>query len=262
MTHESSQTQSAPASAPQCALTTRIRRLENERTDLLLALQEVAKVAAELREQAHERRQSDPSAGIFADEQTAELLDEWADRLEGSISPEAQPRPTAANAGARKKPTDLSHRLRETADQQPGWKPLLTAAADEIERYYGGMLAWKATAEAKDSATAVGAAGQDVLAERRRQVEQEGYDPEHDDEHPNGEIAAYAAFYAMPPAAREWPATETGYGDTLAQAIVPEGWPIPPNGERRRELVKAGALILAEIERIDRATAKGAGGEP
>lgn len=46
--------------------------------------------------------------------------------------------------------TDLSNRLRETADQQPGWKPLLTAAADEIERYYGGMMAWKQTAEKKD----------------------------------------------------------------------------------------------------------------
>jgi hypothetical protein len=56
----------------------------------------------------------------------------------------------AANAGGRGTPTDLSHRLRETADQQPGWKPLLTAAADEIERYYGGMLAWKQTAEKKD----------------------------------------------------------------------------------------------------------------
>jgi hypothetical protein len=48
------------------------------------------------------------------------------------------------------KPTDLSHRLRETADQQPGWKSLLMAAAEEIERYYGGMLAWKQTAEKKD----------------------------------------------------------------------------------------------------------------
>lgn len=47
-------------------------------------------------------------------------------------------------------PTDLSVRLRETADQQPGWKPLLTQAADEIERYYGGMLNWKAAAQQKD----------------------------------------------------------------------------------------------------------------
>lgn len=100
-------------------------------------------------------------------------------------------------------------------------------------------------------------ASQDVLAERRRQVEQEGYDPAHDDEHQNDEIAAYAAVYAMPQAARQWPASETGYGDTLAQAMVPEGWAIPPDGDRRRELIKAGALILAEIERLDRAASSG-----
>lgn len=100
-------------------------------------------------------------------------------------------------------------------------------------------------------------AAQDVLAERCRQVKREGYTPEHDDEHACGEIAAYAAFYAMPPACREWPAEDTGYGATLAAAIVPHGWPIPEDGDRRRELVKAGALVLAEIERIDR-TGEGA----
>jgi hypothetical protein len=56
----------------------------------------------------------------------------------------ASPAPVAAI-------TDMSARLRETADQQPGWRPLLTAAADEIERYYGGMMNWKRTAEAKDA---------------------------------------------------------------------------------------------------------------
>lgn len=94
----------------------------------------------------------------------------------------------------------------------------------------------------------------DVLAERRRQVEKEGYDPEHDDHHVLGEIAAYAAYYAMPPGVREWPATETGYADTFGEAIVPDGWTPTPPGDRRGELVKAGALILAEIERMDRAS--------
>ena len=97
------------------------------------------------------------------------------------------------------------------------------------------------------------AAARDVLAERRRQIAEEGHHPEHDDAHPNGEIAAYAAFYAMPPAAREWPATETGYGETWGEAIVPADWSVPKVGDRRGELVKAGALILAEIERLDRA---------
>ncbi|HBO3329918.1 TPA: hypothetical protein L4R57_001791 [Pseudomonas aeruginosa] len=96
----------------------------------------------------------------------------------------------------------------------------------------------------------------DVQAERRRQVEAEGWTPEHDDEHACDEIAAFACFYAMPPAARDWDASSTGYGDTLGEAIVPEGWE-PKTGDRRRELVKAGGLILAEIERLDRAAAPG-----
>jgi len=96
------------------------------------------------------------------------------------------------------------------------------------------------------------AAARDVLAERWRQIAEEGHHLEHDDAYPNGEIAAYAAFYAMPPAARDWPATETGYGETWGEAIVPANWSVPKVGDRRSELVKAGALILAEIERLDR----------
>lgn len=99
-------------------------------------------------------------------------------------------------------------------------------------------------------------AAADVLAERRRQVERLDRLPEYDDESKGGEIAAYAAYYAMPKAAREWPATETGYGDTFGEAIVPADWSRPKPCDRRRELVKAGALILAEIERLDRATAE------
>jgi hypothetical protein len=93
----------------------------------------------------------------------------------------------------------------------------------------------------------------DVLTERRRQIEQEGYTTAHDDAHLNDDLAAYATYYAMPHACREWPATETGYGNTFAEAIVPEGWPVPVNGDRRAELVKAAAMMLAAIEHIDRA---------
>lgn len=39
-------------------------------------------VILEMREQAREARQSDPDAGIFADHAYADLLDEWANRLE------------------------------------------------------------------------------------------------------------------------------------------------------------------------------------
>lgn len=99
-------------------------------------------------------------------------------------------------------------------------------------------------------------ASADVLAERKRQVEEEGWTPAHDDTHVNDEIAALATFYAMPPGARAWPFTGSGYGDTLGDAILPDGGWYARAGDRRRDLVKAGALILAEIERIDRAAAK------
>ncbi|MHB5920064.1 hypothetical protein [Klebsiella pneumoniae] len=91
----------------------------------------------------------------------------------------------------------------------------------------------------------VTAAAAEVLAERKRQVSAEGWTPGHDDEYEHGELADAAGCYALsselfdcagePP--RPWP--------------WPDEWWKPTN--RRRDLVKAGALILAEIERLDRA---------
>ena len=96
-------------------------------------------------------------------------------------------------------------------------------------------------------------AARDVIAERNRQITVEGYDLQHDDAHRNDEIAAYATFYTMPPAVRDWPAEETGYGATWGDAIIPVGWWPPKPCDRRQQLVKAAALLVAEIERLDRA---------
>lgn len=96
-------------------------------------------------------------------------------------------------------------------------------------------------------------AARDVIAERRRQIEKEGYSHEHDDVYVNDEIASFAAFYVMPPAARKWPAEETGFGATWGEAIIPVDWCAAKPGDRRQELVKACALVIAEIERFDRA---------
>ncbi|KNC89707.1 hypothetical protein GM30_06685 [Trabulsiella odontotermitis] len=87
----------------------------------------------------------------------------------------------------------------------------------------------------------------DVLAERQRQILSEGWTPEHDDEHGRGEMAMAAVCYI----------NETG--TVNRNGGKPWGWPWDaswwkPN-TRRRNLVKAGALILAEIERGDRAFA-------
>lgn len=90
-------------------------------------------------------------------------------------------------------------------------------------------------------------AAADVLAERRRQIEAEGWTPEHDDEHSAGEMALAASCYA-----EEGPQP---YG--AGWATSPTRWPWSPDWWKpqgyRRNLVKAGALILAEIERLDRA---------
>jgi hypothetical protein len=95
-------------------------------------------------------------------------------------------------------------------------------------------------------APVVTAAARDVLAERARQVSEEGYTSEHDDGHPPYRLACAAGCYAM---------------DTLAYPAgdPPPAWPWDwvwwkPRG-MRSNLIKAGALILAEIERFDRAAA-------
>ncbi|EMK4941447.1 ead/Ea22-like family protein [Escherichia coli] len=84
----------------------------------------------------------------------------------------------------------------------------------------------------------------DVIAERQRQQSVEGWMPEHDDEHCNGELAMAAVCYI----------NETG--TVNRNGGKPWGWPWDASWWKptnpRRDLVKAGALILAEIERIDR----------
>ncbi|HFJ9883887.1 hypothetical protein N0581_25870 [Pseudomonas aeruginosa] len=89
----------------------------------------------------------------------------------------------------------------------------------------------------------------DVQAERRRQVETEGWTPEHDDEHSHGQMARAAACYAL--------AGSSAPNDGTAALLVSLAWPWDQQWWKptsaRRDLVKACALALAEIERLDRA---------
>lgn len=89
---------------------------------------------------------------------------------------------------------------------------------------------------------------QDVLAERNRQITAEGWTPAHDDEHTFGSLASAAGCYAMYTLA--YPA-----GDPHPNWPWDRAW-WKPSQDNRRNLVKAGALILAEVERLDRAAAK------
>lgn len=93
-------------------------------------------------------------------------------------------------------------------------------------------------------------AARDVLAERARQVSAEGWTPEHDDTHDKNELSRAAACYALEGAA---PYTGLGIDVTREWANIGWSWAWWKPKDRRRNLVKAGALILAEIERLDRA---------
>lgn len=83
----------------------------------------------------------------------------------------------------------------------------------------------------------------DVVHERIRQLEQEGCDPRR---RPDGELAQAAACYALPQGLMSW----------LEKRDITL-WPWAPerrsSTDRRSDLVKAAALILAEIDRLDRA---------
>ncbi|MEP2103076.1 MAG: hypothetical protein ABJP02_04970 [Parasphingorhabdus sp.] len=89
----------------------------------------------------------------------------------------------------------------------------------------------------------------DVWNERRRQIAFEGFTLEHDDVHTKKELAQAAACYAM--------------GDTGVKLEFNNGkkqkvsfWPWNHTWWKpksyRENLVRAGALIVAEIERLDR----------
>lgn len=96
----------------------------------------------------------------------------------------------------------------------------------------------------------------DVISERRRQVEAEGWTPEHDDKHADGSLASAAACYAIPPDKRTYVIRFYGINSRVR---LPEGWPWHADWwkpkDRRRDLVRAAALIIAEIEKMDRAAA-------
>ena len=92
-----------------------------------------------------------------------------------------------------------------------------------------------------------------INKERQRQINEEGWSKLHDMQHVYGELANAAATYAMEPECRE-ALTRLVYDCELDK--IPPTWPWdakwykPTPNDRIRELVKAGALIAAEIDRL------------
>lgn len=105
---------------------------------------------------------------------------------------------------------------------------------------------------------------EEIAAERQRQMDAEGWTPEHDDAHSKGELAQAAGVYALAAGSHDyrWVLQGLPVNDYLAAAM--KLWPWHKSWwkptDRRRDLVKAGALIVAEIERLDRAAIAAAEG--
>lgn len=119
------------------------------------------------------------------------------------------------------------------------------------------QIAWHAWQVAKSQATPEGFVFNDVFAERKRQIDQEHYSHEHDDEYDQNELIRAASSYLSHVIGRGWVFKET-CPETYQDEEVPDLWPWdldfwkPKNP--RRDLVRAAALIIAEIEKIDRST--------
>lgn len=99
----------------------------------------------------------------------------------------------------------------------------------------------------------------EIAAERRRQMTGEGWTPDHDDKHTDGSLAKAAACYAL------GDATPHGYVETPRGTFAGRLflWPWGRDSWKakstRRNLIRAAALIVAEIERLD--SAAGVDGE-
>lgn len=117
--------------------------------------------------------------------------------------------------------------------------------------YDGPASALYAALSASEATYPLSAAAGDLLKERQRQINAEGYSPEQDDLHVRGELADAGSVYAF------WART-CDFG--LASHIPPSCWPWAPEHwkptNQRQMLIRAGALILAELERLDRLQAR------
>jgi hypothetical protein len=102
----------------------------------------------------------------------------------------------------------------------------------------------------------------EIAAERVRQIGKEGWTAEHDDEHETGEMAVAAALYAIGPVGQDAivvPIAPNWRAETLLARLWPWSFDWWKPKTRRRDLIRAAALIVAEIERLDRRRVGGAG---
>jgi hypothetical protein len=132
-----------------------------------------------------------------------------------------------------------------------------------------------------DDAARLGDGAALIAAECVRQVSAEGWTAEHDDAHADGSLALAGAVYAWPGqrplfVKKAWPWDRLWFKPTMPE-VEParcscrsvgecNHWGRPTKASLRdarvRDLVKAGALIAAEIDRLQRAARRAAAPAP
>jgi hypothetical protein len=89
-----------------------------------------------------------------------------------------------------------------------------------------------------------------IAAERERGIDQEGYDAAHDDRHDRGQLVQAAVAYAQ--AGLEQVRRPDPDMDRVRRFYWPWEWSFWKPRDPVRNLVIAGALIAAEIDRLQR----------
>jgi hypothetical protein len=177
-------------------------------------------------------------------------------RFEPALSPvEQAPQPVATVVADREaRLQDEIYHLHEIADGAWGDNPATRGAARDRLKKLGGTPTEALPVESQ--------AAVDVAAERQRQISSEGWTAKHDDAHTCEELATAAACYLRPDLRTvsvsadrvtfrdPWPWWNE-WDDGGRCAGREKAWWKPR--DRRRDLVRAAALIIAEIERLDRA---------
>lgn len=120
----------------------------------------------------------------------------------------------------------------------------MTFTPGRLNALMAGLLAGQSVSAAFQADAAL----QDVVIERLRQMQVKGWSIDSDDTRVRGELADAAAAYATT-------------SQMLANAVWPfnglaGNWVGDQHPERRQMLVKATALLVAEIQRRDRAAAR------
>jgi hypothetical protein len=138
-----------------------------------------------------------------------------------------------------------------TGDEQRACGPTLKDREQHCISYVKRMKQenerLKAEIAERDDVVSIPDVIRQIAAERARQVAGEGWSAEHDDEHIYGQLAMAAACYAAP--------QPIFVGEPMK---LRDAWPWEKRWDKRakhspeRRLVIAGALIVAELERMSR----------